>query len=174
MSEDENILRLVQAQDAMSSTAVLQAQIQSLMSRVEDLEDDFPEDIGGGGEEVASVPVEYAFAITATQEFDGNGEPYDPPRYTVNVRGGTAQALGQSPADFNDAEFTGVTATRYFYIAYDMTAYEWVGGIMSDTSIPEVGDSYPIVIGAIDEAGVRQDRLGAIECIVKDNSVDVP
>lgn len=114
-----------------------------------------------------------AFLISAEEVFQPSGQSYDPKRYNVVIRGGTAQALGQAPANFETATFEDVTAPRFFYISYDMTDFEWQEGIQSSTTLPATENPYPVVIGALDELGKRQDRLGGIEVVVTDNSVDV-
>lgn len=109
-------------------------------------------------------PAGAGFKITAKKKEDGT--------YDVNIRGGTAQAFGQVPVDIPKNSFEGISAPQYFYITYDNTTFEWDLEIKIASEIPSVENPYPIVIGALDDDGIRQDRLGTVEVVVTRNSVD--
>ena len=113
-----------------------------------------------------------AFRITATELLQPGGASYSPKRYNVHIRGGTAQALGQAPVNYDSALFEDVVSPLFFFIKYNMTTYAWIADIQSSLTIPTGDDPYPIVLGALDALGARQDRLGGVEVVVTDNSVD--
>ena len=138
---------------------------------------------GGGGTEG-----DYAFKITATENMDGNGDPYDPPRFTVNVLGGTAQTLGGTPYVYDDEELSDVEEGWHIYVVYEnlepapsFTEYgEWRPGIKasSETDMADYTAPHDLVfeIGRISKEyyrNVRQDHKGNIVMPAISNVVDI-
>lgn len=138
---------------------------------------------GGSGTEG-----DYAFKITATENMDGNGDPYDPPRFTVNVLGGTAQTLGGTPYVYDDEELSDVEEGWHIYVVYEnlepapsFTEYgEWRPGIKasSETDMADYTAPHDLVfeIGRISKEyyrNVRQDHKGNIVMPAISNVVDI-
>ena len=137
----------------------------------------------GGGTEG-----DYAFKITATENMDGNGDPYDPPRFTVNVLGGTAQTLGGTPYVYDDEELSDVEEGWHIYVVYEnlepapsFTEYgEWRPGIKasSETDMADYTAPHDLVfeIGRISKkysGNVRQGHKGNIVMPAISNVVDI-
>ena len=131
---------------------------------------------------------DYAFKITATEELDGNGDPYDPPKFTVNVLGGTAQTLGGTPYVYDDEELSDVEEGWHIYVVYEnlepapsFTEYgEWRPGIKasSETDMAVYTAPHDLVfeIGRISKEyyrNVRQDHKGNIVMPAISNVVDI-
>lgn len=167
--------------------ARLEGIVRDLAGRLDDLEDDYPEsEIGngvGGGTEG-----DYAFKITATENMDENGDPYDPPKFTVNVLGGTAQTLGGTPYVYDDEELSDVEEGWHIYVVYEnlepapsFTEYgEWRPGIKasSETDMADYMAPHDLVfeIGRISKKyyrNVRQDHKGNIVMPAISNVVDI-
>lgn len=122
----------------------------------------------------------WAFEATATSELDGNGAPTG--YYTVKVLGGTAQAVGGSPAVFPTLTVNHVANGEYFYIRFSVwnnsfapTCY-WYNDPTGATGTIEHGQSLPtpsgntrfivLVLAKIDSSApehVVQYRAGAID-----------
>ena len=130
----------------------------------------------------------YAFEITATENMDENGDPYDPPRFTVNVLGGTAQTLGGTPYVYDDEELSDVEEGWHIYVVYEnlepapsFTEYgEWRPGIKasSETDMADYTAPHDLVfeIGRISKEyyrNVRQDHKGNIVMPAISNVVDI-
>lgn len=130
----------------------------------------------------------YAFEITATENMDENGDPYDPPRFTVNVLGGTAQTLGGTPYVYDDEELSNVEEGWHIYVVYEnlepapsFTEYgEWRPGIKasSETDMADYMAPHDLVfeIGRISKKyyrNVRQDHKGNIVMPAISNVVDI-
>ena len=165
--------------------ARLEGIVRDLAGRLDDLEDDYPESeignsVGGGGD--------YAFKLSATENMDGNGDPYDPPRFTVNVLGGTAQTLGGTPYVYDDEELSDVEEGWHIYVVYEnlepapsFTEYgEWRPGIKasSETDMADYTAPHDLVfeIGRISKEyyrNVRQDHKGNIVMPAISNVVDI-
>ncbi len=165
--------------------ARLEGIVRDLAGRVDDLEDDYPESeignsVGGEGD--------YAFKITATENMDENGDPYDPPRFTVNVLGGTAQTLGGTPYVYDDEELSDVEEGWHIYVVYEnlepapsFTEYgEWRPGIKasSETDMADYTAPHDLVfeIGRISKeysGNVRQGHKGNIVMPAISNVVDI-
>ncbi len=131
---------------------------------------------------------DYAFKITATEELDGNGDPYDPPKFTVNVLGGTAQTLGGTPYVYDDEELSDVEEGWHIYVVYEnlepspsFTEYgEWRPGIKasSETDMADYTAPHDLVfeIGRISKeysGNVRQGHKGNIVMPAISNVVDI-
>ena len=138
---------------------------------------------GGGGTEG-----DYAFKLSATEELDGNGDPYDPPKFTVKVLGGTAQTLGGTPYVYDDEELSDVEEGWHIYVVYEnlepapsFTEYgEWRPGIKasSKTDMADYTAPHDLVfeIGRISKEyyrNVRQDHKGNIVMPAISNVVDI-
>ena len=130
----------------------------------------------------------YAFEITATENMDENGDPYDPPRFTVNVLGGTAQTLGGTPYVYDDEELSNVEEGWHIYVVYEnlepapsFTEYgEWRPGIKasSETDMADYMAPHDLVfeIGRISKkysGNVRQGHKGNIVMPAISNVVDI-
>jgi len=130
----------------------------------------------------------YAFEITATENMDENGDPYYPPRFTVNVLGGTAQTLGGTPYVYDDEELSDVEEGWHIYVVYEnlepapsFTEYgEWRPGIKasSETDMADYTAPHDLVfeIGRISKKyyrNVRQDHKGNIVMPAISNVVDI-
>lgn len=130
----------------------------------------------------------YAFEITATENMDENGDPYDPPRFTVNVLGGTAQTLGGTPYVYDDEELSNVEEGWHIYVVYEnlepapsFTEYgEWRPGIKasSKTDMADYTAPHDLVfeIGRISKkysGNVRQGHKGNIVMPAISNVVDI-
>jgi len=146
---------------------------------------DEPDSFGGGGN---STEGDYAFKITATEELDGNGDPYDPPQFTVNVLGGTAQTLGGTPYIYDDEELVNVEEGWHIYVVYEnlepsppYTEYgEWRPGIKASSAADMANYTAPhdlvFEIGRISKeyiGNVRQDHKGNIVMPAISNVVDI-
>jgi hypothetical protein len=129
---------------------------------------------------------DYAFKITATENMDENGDPYDPPRFTVNVLGGTAQTLGGTPYVYGDEELSNVEEGWHIYVVYEnlapsFTEYgEWRPGIKasSETDMADYTAPHDLVfeIGRISKkysGNVRQGHKGNIVMPAISNVVDI-
>jgi hypothetical protein len=138
---------------------------------------------GGGGTEG-----DYAFKLSATENMDENGDPYDPPKFTVNVLGGTAQTLGGTPYVYDDEELSDVEEGWHIYVVYEnlepapsFTEYgEWRPGIKasSETDMAVYTAPHDLVfeIGRISKeyiGNVRQDHKGNIVMPAISNVVDI-
>ena len=138
---------------------------------------------GSGGTEG-----DYAFKLSATENMDENGDPYDPPRFTVNVLGGTAQTLGGTPYIYDDEELSDVEEGWHIYVVYEnlepapsFTEYgEWRPGIKasSKTDMADYTAPHDLVfeIGRISKEyyrNVRQDHKGNIVMPAISNVVDI-
>ncbi|MBQ9344076.1 MAG: hypothetical protein IJT88_02545 [Kiritimatiellae bacterium] len=66
--------------------------------------------------DVGSGSSPWAFEATATPELDGDGDPTG--NYAVNIRGGTAQAIGGGTAVFPDHSFSRINDEEFFYIRF--------------------------------------------------------
>jgi len=164
--------------------ATLEGIVRDLAGRVDDLEDDFPEQENGVGGDTEG---DYAFKITATEVFD-NGDPYDPPKFTVKVLGGTAQTLGGTPYVYDDEELSDVEEGWHIYVVYEnlepapsFTEYgEWRPGIKasSETDMADYTAPHDLVfeIGRISKeysGNVRQGHKGNIVMPAISNVVDI-
>ena len=144
---------------------------------------EFIGDYYGGGSEG-----NYAFKLSATENMDGNGDPYDPPKFTVNVLGGTAQTLGGTPYVYDDEELSNVEEGWHIYVVYEnlepspsFTEYgEWRPGIKasSKTDMADYTAPHDLVfeIGRISKEyyrNVRQDHKGNIVMPAISNVVDI-
>lgn len=131
---------------------------------------------------------DYAFKITATENMDGNGDPYDPPQFTVNVLGGTAQTLGGTPYIYDDEELVNVKEGWHIYVVYEnlepspsYTEYgEWRPGIKASSAADMANYTAPhdlvFEIGRISKeyiGNVRQDHKGNIVMPAISNVVDI-
>ena len=130
----------------------------------------------------------YAFKLSATENMDKNGDPYDPPRFTVNVLGGTAQTLGGTPYVYDDEELSNVEEGWHIYVVYEnlepapsFTEYgEWRPGIKasSKTDMADYTAPHDLVfeIGRISKkysGNVRQGHKGNIVMPAISNVVDI-
>lgn len=131
---------------------------------------------------------DYAFKITATEELDGNGDPYDPPKFTVNVLGGTAQTLGGTPYIYYDKKLVNVKEGWHIYVVYQnlessssYTEYgEWRPGIKASSAADMLNYTAPhdlvFEIGRISKeyiGNVRQGHKGNIVMPAISNVVDI-
>lgn len=131
---------------------------------------------------------DYAFKITATENMDGNGDPYDPPKFTVKVLGGTAQTLGGTPYVYDDEELSDVEEGWHIYVVYEnlepapsFTEYgEWRPGIKAssaaDMAVYTAPHDLVFEIGRISKeyiGNVRQDHKGNIVMPAISNVVDI-
>lgn len=173
---------------ALNAISQVEADVSVLKAQVEEIDGDYPCMIpgipgGGGGTEG-----DYAFKITATENMDENGDPYDPPRFTVNVLGGTAQTLGGTPHVYDDEELSNVEEGWHIYVVYEnlepapsFTEYgEWRPGIKasSKTDMADYTAPHDLVfeIGRISKEyyrNVRQDHKGNIVMPAISNVVDI-
>lgn len=157
----------------------LRVQLDSVSSRVTEMDDDIPEMWGRGiiGEsEVA--PEAYGFKITATEEQGGT--------FTVTVLGGTAQTLGGSPHLYEDTEILGVDDGDYICVNYqnvdsqyiefgewDANIHAWNASTIANHYAPK---ELVFVLGRVGEAyssNVRQDHKGGIVMPAISNVVDI-
>ncbi len=135
----------------------------------------------GGGSEG-----DYAFKLSATENMDGNGDPYDPPKFTVNVLGGSAQTLGGTPYIYDDEELVNVKEGWHIYVVYEnldssYTEYgEWSPGIKASSAADMANYTAPhdlvFEIGRISKeyiGNVRQDHKGNIVMPAISNVVDI-
>ncbi len=137
----------------------------------------------GGGSEG-----DYAFKLSATENMDGNGEPYDPPKFTVNVLGGSAQTLGGTPYIYDDEELVNVEEGWHIYVVYEnlepspsYTEYgEWRPGIKASSAADMANYTAPhdlvFEIGRISKeysGNVRQGHKGNIVMPAISNVVDI-
>ena len=168
--------------------ARLEGIVRDLAGRLDDLEDDYPESeigngVGGGGTEG-----DYAFKLSATENMDENGDPYDPPKFTVNVLGGTAQTLGGTPYVYDDEELSDVEEGWHIYVVYEnlepapsFTEYgEWRPGIKASSAADMADYTAPhdlvFEIGRISKkysGNVRQGHKGNIVMPAISNVVDI-
>ena len=174
---------------ALNAISQVEADVSVLKAQVEEIDGDYPCMIpgipGGGG---GGTEGDYAFKITATENMDGNGDPYDPPRFTVNVLGGTAQTLGGTPYVYDDEELSDVEEGWHIYVVYEnlepapsFTEYgEWRPGIKasSETDMADYTAPHDLVfeIGRISKKyyrNVRQDHKGNIVMPAISNVVDI-
>lgn len=131
---------------------------------------------------------DYAFKITAVEALDVNGDPYDPPKFTVKVLGGTAQTLGGTPHFYEDVEIPDAEDGDYIFLRYqnvDDSNWTEIGTWDSDVHhgtaayIENTGGApfdLIFVIGRVgsDYAGfVRQDHKGGIVMPAISNVVDI-
>lgn len=131
---------------------------------------------------------DYAFKLSATENMDGNGDPYDPPQFTVNVLGGTAQTLGGTPYIYDDEELVNVEEGWHIYVVYEnlepspsYTEYgEWRPGIKASSAADMANYTAPhdlvFEIGRISKeyiGNVRQDHKGNIVMPAISNVVDI-
>ena len=138
---------------------------------------------GGGGS-----TGDYAFKLSATENMDGNGDPYDPPQFTVNVLGGTAQTLGGTPYIYDDEELANVEEGWHIYVVYEnlepspsYTEYgKWRPGIKASSAADMANYTAPhdlvFEIGRISKeyiGNVRQDHKGNIVMPAISNVVDI-
>jgi hypothetical protein len=164
--------------------ARLEGIVRDLAGRLDDLEDDYPESEIGNG--VGGTEGDYAFKLSATENMDENGDPYDPPRFTVNVLGGTAQTLGGTPYVYGDEELSNVEEGWHIYVVYEnlapsFTEYgEWRPGIKasSETDMADYTAPHDLVfeIGRISKkysGNVRQGHKGNIVMPAISNVVDI-
>jgi hypothetical protein len=164
--------------------ARLEGIVRDLAGRLDDLEDDYPESEIGNG--VGGTEGDYAFKLSATENMDENGDPYDPPRFTVNVLGGTAQTLGGTPYVYDDEELSNVEEGWHIYVVYEnlapsFTEYgEWRPGIKasSETDMADYMAPHDLVfeIGRISKkysGNVRQGHKGNIVMPAISNVVDI-
>ena len=144
---------------------------------------EFIGDYGGGDTEG-----NYAFKLSATENMDGNGDPYDPPKFTVKVLGGTAQTLGGTPYIYDDEELSDVEEGWHIYVVYEnlepapsFTEYgEWRPGIKASSAADMADYTAPhdlvFEIGRISKeyiGNVRQDHKGNIVMPAISNVVDI-
>ena len=130
----------------------------------------------------------YAFKLSATENMDGNGDPYDPPKFTVKVLGGTAQTLGGTPYIYDDEELSDVEEGWHIYVVYEnlepapsFTEYgEWRPGIKASSAADMADYTAPhdlvFEIGRISKeyiGNVRQDHKGNIVMPAISNVVDI-
>jgi hypothetical protein len=131
---------------------------------------------------------DYAFKLSATENMDENGDPYDPPQFTVNVLGGTAQTLGGTPYIYDDEELVNVEEGWHIYVVYEnlepapsFTEYgEWRPGIKasSEADMADYTAPHDLVfeIGRISKkysGNVRQGHKGNIVMPAISNVVDI-
>ena len=131
---------------------------------------------------------DYAFKLSATENMDGNGDPYDPPQFTVNVLGGTAQTLGGTPYVYDDEELSNVEEGWHIYVVYEnlepapsFTEYgEWRPGIKASSKTDMADYTAPrdlvFEIGRISKeysGNVRQGHKGNIVMPAISNVVDI-
>ncbi|HRT22399.1 MAG TPA: hypothetical protein P5318_19990, partial [Candidatus Hydrogenedentes bacterium] len=141
-----------------------------------------------GGESGGDTEGDYAFKLSATENMDGNGDPYDPPQFTVNVLGGTAQTLGGTPYIYDDEELVNVEEGWHIYVVYEnlepspsYTEYgEWRPGIKASSAADMANYTAPhdlvFEIGRISKeyiGNVRQDHKGNIVMPAISNVVDI-
>lgn len=172
---------------ALNAISQVEADVSVLKAQVEEIDGDYPcmiPCIPSGGD----TEGDYAFKITATEELDGNGDPYDPPKFTVNVLGGTAQTLGGTPYVYDDEELSDVEEGWHIYVVYEnlepspsFTEYgEWRPGIKasSETDMADYTAPHDLVfeIGRISKeysGNVRQGHKGNIVMPAISNVVDI-
>lgn len=132
----------------------------------------------GGAAETAET--DYAWKISATEVFD-NGDPYDPPKFTVNVLGGPAQVLGGEEHIFSDLIEKTAYENDYVYIRYNLWSASgaaicaWVDEILVGANPPfdEIGGpglpkTLVFCLGKISKTylnNVNQYRVGAIQAV---------
>lgn len=117
----------------------------------------------GGGGAVGS----YGFSIYATE---------DAGDYVTSILGGPAQALGQAPYIYQDKEIGILNSGDLIWLEYSLTNFSWNPTIKSGTSDFSNPAIYYVVLGQVGSQyvrNVRQDRLGAVEIVLTDTSVDV-
>ena len=168
--------------------ASLEAAVRALEAKIKFMEDDIPEPDGVAGEGGGCTEGDYAFKLSATENMDGNGDPYDPPMFTVSVLGGTAQTLGGTPYFYEDVEIPDAEDGDYIFLRYrnvDLSYVEvgdWDSDIHYGTAsyIDSTYDGAPFdlifVLGRVgsDYAGfVRQDHKGGIVMPAISNVVDI-
>jgi len=172
---------------ALNAISQVEADVSVLKAQVEEIDGDYPcmiPCIPSGGD----TEGDYAFKITATEELDGNGDPYDPPKFTVKVLGGTAQTLGGTPYVYDDEELSDVEEGWHIYVVYEnlepapsFTEYgEWRPGIKasSETDMADYTAPRDLVfeIGRISKeysGNVRQGHKGNIVMPAISNVVDI-
>ena len=188
---DRAVLSYAQMPDsakiAMLSEAIsqLQSEMAVANSRIEEIDGDFPQQILIGGDGNITEG-DYAFKITAVENLDGNGDPYDPPQFTVNVLGGSAQTLGGTPYIYDDEELVNVEEGWHIYVVYEnldssYTEYgEWSPGIKASSAADMANYTAPhdlvFEIGRISKeyiGNVRQDHKGNIVMPAISNVVDI-
>ena len=161
----------------------LEGIVRDLAGRLDDLEDDFPEPESNFG---SAADVDYAFKITAVENLDGNGDPYDPPQFTVKVLGGPAQTLGGSPHLYEDTEIPSVVDGDYICVKYynvdanyievgdwDADIHAWDADTIESYYSPQ---NLVFVLGRVGKAyssNVRQDHKGGIVMPAISNVVDI-
>lgn len=132
---------------------------------------------GGGG---GAAETDYAWKISATEVFD-NGDPYDPPKFIVNVLGGPAQVLGGEEHVFSDLIGKTAYENDYVYIRYNLWSASgaaicaWVDEILVEANPPfdEIGGpgvpkTLVFCLGKISKTylnNVNQYRVGAIQAV---------
>ena len=133
----------------------------------------------GGG---ATDTGDYAFKITASQALDGEGQPFDPPKFNVKVLSGPAQVLGGAEKVFATTEFEEVSDGEYFYLKYYMWEVDGAAvnacddEILSAQELPHVSTMPKSLVFALGQVGgdysryVNQFRLGAIQALVYINA----
>ena len=158
----------------------LEARVSKIDAQVEMLDDDVGEadtpvgwgEGGGGGE------TDYAWKIRAVQAFDEENQPYDPPRFNVTVKGGSAQVLGGAEVVFEDAAFEEVPDGSIFFVRYNawgtdgIGIHAWQSGIQYGSSVPSGTGGAKIlgfalgVVGSANVGYVNQFRIGSIQSLL--------
>lgn len=162
----------------LTMNANLEAKVSVLQSQVEEMDDDYQQQIpwfgeGDGGDG------DFAFKITAV--YDDVSE-----LFVVNVLGGAAQTLGGEPHLYEDVEISGVNDGSYICLVYqnvdsnyvevgewDVDIHAWSGTDIA-THVPP--KELVFVIGRVSSKyskNVRQDHKGAVIMPAISNVVDV-